>query len=286
MIRRRSWKLTHVNGTKNRACTMKYVGPRHMMVNATTNCYMPVKKQDIQRDDTIHDTCTKTTNVNTDLWQETQCKPFNISEISDLFRMYNHDGYNHVYCYPQKILWNDQEKDCPTYPFRIPEEESFKVGSHIYNSERRTIQTGQWDVEIAASKINYKIGSEGLPLVYNNISNLDKVNTTKLDIIKLVKEIPSDIYVDKLSNFVDGLTKLEPLNLGFFTYIKYGALIIATLFVVSFTSPFILVFIWILRRASKPVYTCVNLYKDFGYGTGNVVLPTHVPSKKEYRLLL
>lgn len=200
--------------------------------------------------------------------------------MTDLFKVINKDGYNHLYCYPLRIRTNNEEVECPTFPFKIPEEESFTTGTHVYISERKTLTTSRWEAEIAASKINYKLGSHVVPIILET-----KPTPSFADGLSSIK--PTDWIKWKPNTTLSGLvstaaSETMSWSLRNTTYFSYAASIIIILFALSFIMPMIGIVLWMGNRASLPVRTLIKILRKFPKRPRQeaLTLPRHVEVKK------
>lgn len=229
---------------------MKYAAPTLALVNVTSGCYKELTKSDIQRDNTVRASCLRNGGSRGQRWEVITCGDFNITKNVDIFKVVNKDGYNHIYCYPHKIKTNTWEADCPTHPFKLPDEESFTTETHIYISERKMIVTGKWDAEIAASKINYKLKTHTVPIIIEEPELELNISSSQLEPIRWIRSIPSSIPdMDWVREQVGGgVGRLISLN--YLPYLITGVMI---LFIISFTMPLISLWIWILGRSVWPI---------------------------------
>lgn len=279
-----------LNGTRDKTCTMVYVAPKLAIVNITAGCYKSITQREVMKENIVLNTCNSTNKIkDNDKWEATRCGIFEKSHYIDkidLFYQVRKDGFNHIYCYPNRIRIENDEAECPPFPFKIPEEQSFTTGGHVYIAERRVIK-GDLNIEIAKSKINFMLNILDRPLVFHELTALkNSKNLTLANAVEWMKEVNSTIITDLLSKQIPSINNLGITNI--WQSLFYFGIGIALLFVVSFVMPIITLLVWITRRAIIPIRVINHTFRQgtFLSGQERNLLPIHGKSPKKVRLLL
>lgn len=119
---------------KGDVCWMKYAGPRHVMVNTTSNCYQHVKEHWVNNKIISGHSCAKENqqlDAQNKIYHTEYCRK-NFKPDADDIQVHLFNGFYKIYCYGHTIMVNKKNHTCPENVFELPQSENFVLNNEEY----------------------------------------------------------------------------------------------------------------------------------------------------------
>lgn len=165
------WNLT----TPNSGCRLKYSGPRYVLANRTTNCFMGIDSAWFDGELLEAHPCDTSDSASLKgrepTYTKERCGEYKSSPNDIQIKRFN--GFHRIYCKGNQILIKGLNQTCPDYVFQIPLTEPFVVNNYSY--------------EVSSAKREISVNADLLE-INNFISkelSIDKVEINTKSLIKL-----------------------------------------------------------------------------------------------------
>lgn len=248
----------HYTGTKENLCLKEWNGPTLILANSSSKCFKTLSLTDLSTDQTIRTSCEGGQSLPEfdKLWKTSYCINSSENAIPKQTWVISNEGFQHIYCYTENISFHKKgECECPNYVFKIPDDESFQIGTYKYEAENMKISAHEDFRSTASSRILYQLDTKEETLILDKFQKGEEI----LGRVKAIEKAPSIEWIKDVPAFpslkvaTEGITGSIKWILENPDILYYGMAIIGCLFILSFVLPCVGLVTWVLGRACHPI---------------------------------